>query len=261
MLDDDTVSLCEALDCSCSWATGVWTGLGENDCADHYRGNVSHWLSASRNHVWPTVGLTAEEGQTARAWRNRVTAPGDISICNAVQFAVATFGIQVYSANSDTLLEQQGNKSGSKDVLFSSAALTEQGKTCWKGRVDSHMWRDLIEIDSAVSLHVVLGVDLQLFVGVDWNQHGTDVRLTERRTPTHLETTFCNFTRSANYWFNSLLVHWPFIKPQFHNKNVKGTHYLTFHQCRGSNVTHVYIGVTVFTLNSILMFTFQKINE
>lgn len=39
------------------------------------------------------------------------------------------------------------------------------------------MWRDLVEVDSPVSLHVVLGVDLQLFVGVDGNQYRTDVGL------------------------------------------------------------------------------------
>lgn len=48
--------------------------------------------------------------------------------------------------------------------------------------MDSHVWRDLVEVDSAVSLHVVLGVDLQLFVGVDGNQHGTDVGLGEENS-------------------------------------------------------------------------------
>lgn len=48
--------------------------------------------------------------------------------------------------------------------------------------LDSHVRRDLVEVDSTVSLHVVLGVDLQLSVGVDGNEHRTDVRLAERGT-------------------------------------------------------------------------------
>lgn len=102
-------------------------------------------------------------------------------------------------------------------MLCSPLLLRLKRKTCWKWSVDSHVWRDLVEVDSAVSLHVVLGVDLQLFVGVDWNQHRTDVRLTERRTPIHLDITFCNWTRKANYW----LIYWYgidlFWEPQYHN--------------------------------------------
>lgn len=30
-----------------------------------------------------------------------------------------------------------------------------------------HVWRDLVEVDPAVPLHVVLGVDLQVFVRVN----------------------------------------------------------------------------------------------
>lgn len=30
-----------------------------------------------------------------------------------------------------------------------------------------HVWGDLVEVDTAVSLHVVLGVDGQVFVGVN----------------------------------------------------------------------------------------------
>lgn len=40
-----------------------------------------------------------------------------------------------------------------------------------------HVGWDLVEIDSAVSLHVVLGVDLQVFVWVNWHQHWPNVRL------------------------------------------------------------------------------------
>lgn len=58
--------------------------------------------------------------------------------------------------------------------------------------MDSHVRRDLVEVDSAVSLHVVLGVDLQVFVGVDRHQHRTDVRLAEKGTRGHLEITFGN---------------------------------------------------------------------
>lgn len=58
--------------------------------------------------------------------------------------------------------------------------------------MDSHVRRDLVEVDSAVSLHVVLSVDLQVFVGVDGHQHRTDVRLAERGTRGHLEITFGN---------------------------------------------------------------------
>lgn len=40
-----------------------------------------------------------------------------------------------------------------------------------------HVWRDLVKINPPVSLHVVLGVDLQVSVRVDGHQHRTDVRL------------------------------------------------------------------------------------
>lgn len=100
-------------------------------------------------------------------------------------------------ASGDSLLEQQLIKR--RCVLRCCFYLVDKN-TCWNRSADSHMRRDLVEVDSAVSLHVVLGVDLQLFVGVDWNQHGTDVRLTERRTQIHQEIIFCNFNRSANYW-------------------------------------------------------------
>lgn len=56
--------------------------------------------------------------------------------------------------------------------------------------MDSHVWRDLVEVDAAVPLHVVLGVDLQVFVGVDGNQHRTNVRLAERGRRGHSEITF-----------------------------------------------------------------------
>lgn len=45
-----------------------------------------------------------------------------------------------------------------------------------------HVWRDLVKINSPVSLHVVLGVDLQVSVGVYRHQHRTDVRLDGEKT-------------------------------------------------------------------------------
>lgn len=109
-LDDDTVSLREALDCSCGWATGVWRAwvktialtiaveTSHTDCLPHATMSGQLW-------DWPLRKARLPE-HDATGWRHR----GDISLCNAVQLAVATFGIQVYSANGDTLLAQQGNK-------------------------------------------------------------------------------------------------------------------------------------------------------
>lgn len=45
-----------------------------------------------------------------------------------------------------------------------------------------HVWRDLVKINAPVSLHVVLGVDLQVSVGVYGHQHRTDVRLDGEKT-------------------------------------------------------------------------------
>lgn len=39
------------------------------------------------------------------------------------------------------------------------------------------MRRDFIEADTPVPLHVLLGVDLQLFVGIHRHQHGANVGL------------------------------------------------------------------------------------
>lgn len=45
-----------------------------------------------------------------------------------------------------------------------------------------HVWRDLVKINPPVSLHVVLGVDLQVSVRVYGHQHRTDVRLGGEKT-------------------------------------------------------------------------------
>lgn len=45
-----------------------------------------------------------------------------------------------------------------------------------------HVWRDLVKINPPVSLHVVLGVDLQVSVRVYGHQHRTDVRLEGEKT-------------------------------------------------------------------------------
>lgn len=104
-LDDDTESLLQALNCSCSWATEVWraevkmTALAiavvtsRTDCLPHATMSGQQW-------DWPLRKARLPE-HDATGWRQR----GDISLCNAAQFAGATFGIQVHSANSGTLLE------------------------------------------------------------------------------------------------------------------------------------------------------------
>lgn len=52
--------------------------------------------------------------------------------------------------------------------------------------VHLHVWRNLIEVDATVSLHVVLGVDLQVFIRVHRYQHRTDVSLRKREQSGHI---------------------------------------------------------------------------
>lgn len=54
----------------------------------------------------------------------------------------------------------------------------EMSKGVWG---NSHVWRYLIEADSSVALHLLFGVNLQLFVRVHWHQHWANVRLSQSR--------------------------------------------------------------------------------
>lgn len=45
---------------------------------------------------------------------------------------------------------------------------------------NSHVRGDFIEVNAPVPFHMLLGVDLQLFIGIHWHQHRANVRLVRK---------------------------------------------------------------------------------